>query len=317
MKDNYNKQLYKETFDEISASDALKGKVIYMNKQNNKSNKVQHRRIKRSVLILVAAICVLVIGTVAVAAANNFWIKSYEGKLKEQIELHDMECWTVEGELYKGYMLKISDPSRVFLGTIDEFGESDGKSVAEMISAYDAVAGVNGGASYWNDTAKYTGLPVGAVISEGEIAFSDQVDSYVYDIVGFTKDNKLIIGPYTLEEALNAGIRDAVSYGGTFCEELVIDGSKAIKKNGGINPRTAIGQCEDGTVILLVIDGRQEGSLGANTSELAEIMLEAGAVNAVSMAGGSYTSMYVESDSVNNSFRVEGALECPDAWLVR
>ena len=118
-------------------------------------------------------------------------------------------------------------------------------------------------------------------------------------------------------EAIEEGIRDAVSYDGTISSELVIDGKKAVRSGDGINPQTAIGQCEDGTVLLLVIDGRQENSLGATKSDVADIMLECGAVNAVSMVGGSYTAMNVADENVNNSFRVDGTAVCPDAWLVK
>jgi exopolysaccharide biosynthesis protein len=61
--------------------------------------------------------------------------------------------------------------------------------------------------------------------------------------------------------------------------------------NSGYNPRTAIGQRADGTVIFLCVDGRQAGSLGATYADLINIMVEYGAVNACNLDGGASTTM--------------------------
>jgi hypothetical protein len=57
------------------------------------------------------------------------------------------------------------------------------------------------------------------------------------------------------------------------------------------NPRTAIGYRADGTTILLVVDGRQEASMGADVNELAEMMLGLGCVGAINLDGGGSTTM--------------------------
>ena len=54
-------------------------------------------------------------------------------------------------------------------------------------------------------------------------------------------------------------------------------------QGSGANPRTAIGQREDGSILLVVIDGRQVNSLGASYSDVIELMLEYGAVNAANL----------------------------------
>ena len=60
------------------------------------------------------------------------------------------------------------------------------------------------------------------------------------------------------------------------------------------HPRTAAGVSRDGrTLLLLVVDGRQAGwSIGATLPELAQMMLEAGAWNAVNLDGGGSTAMW-------------------------
>ncbi len=58
------------------------------------------------------------------------------------------------------------------------------------------------------------------------------------------------------------------------------------------NPRTAIGSSRDGKqVIMVTVDGRQQGSIGMTQAELAQLMLELGAYNALNLDGGGSTTM--------------------------
>lgn len=61
----------------------------------------------------------------------------------------------------------------------------------------------------------------------------------------------------------------------------------------GRNPRTAIGSSIDGkTIFLVVVDGRQPGvSVGMSQDELARLMLDAGAYDALNLDGGGSTTM--------------------------
>jgi hypothetical protein len=62
------------------------------------------------------------------------------------------------------------------------------------------------------------------------------------------------------------------------------------------HPRTAAGVTADGrTLILLAIDGRQPGfSVGATLPEMADLMLELGARDAVALDGGGSTSFFLK-----------------------
>jgi len=56
------------------------------------------------------------------------------------------------------------------------------------------------------------------------------------------------------------------------------------------NPRTAVGQLENGRVILVAVDGRVSWSAGVTNSQLARLMVKLGAVTAMALdAGGSTT----------------------------
>lgn len=63
----------------------------------------------------------------------------------------------------------------------------------------------------------------------------------------------------------------------------------------GSNPRTAIGFNKDNTeMIMVTIDGRNKNYVGVKQTELAEILLDLGAYNAVNMDGGGSTTMGID-----------------------
>lgn len=68
---------------------------------------------------------------------------------------------------------------------------------------------------------------------------------------------------------------------------------------GGRAPRTAIGMTKDGKALLLVVDGRRRTSVGFSLLELAQFMLELGAVDAMNLDGGGSSQMIVGSHTVN------------------
>jgi hypothetical protein len=66
------------------------------------------------------------------------------------------------------------------------------------------------------------------------------------------------------------------------------------------HPRTAVGVCEDGTLLLVTVDGRQpEESVGMSLPELTDLMLELGAVSAVNLDGGGSTTMVIDGKVAN------------------
>lgn len=64
-------------------------------------------------------------------------------------------------------------------------------------------------------------------------------------------------------------------------------------------PRTAIGYTKSGNLILVTVDGREQSSQGASLPELAMIMKELGAYNAMNLDGGSSTQMVYKGNVVN------------------
>ena len=67
----------------------------------------------------------------------------------------------------------------------------------------------------------------------------------------------------------------------------------------GRAPRTAVGTTKDGHVLLLVVDGRQQSSVGMSLLELALLMQELGADDAMNFDGGGSSEMFVNGKVVN------------------
>lgn len=83
------------------------------------------------------------------------------------------------------------------------------------------------------------------------------------------------------------------------------------------HPRTAIGKTKDGKILLLVVDGRQPNySVGVSLTELANFLLEFGAMEAINLDGGGSSTMVVENKIVNKPSDQTGERPVSDALLV-
>lgn len=225
-----------------------------------------------------------------------------------------IEFVKVSGLTYVGNMMIVKDPSRVYVGLCEHFNDTSqkGDKLGDMIEREEAIAGINGG-GFLDINGNGTGsIPLGFVFSKGKYLCGSQSDKEL--LIGFDANHKLIVGEMTAKEAQNLGIRDALSFG----PALVINGVAAdvSGQSSGLNPRTAIGQRADGAVLMLVIDGRQANSLGASYSDLIDIMLEFGAVNAANLDGGNSSLMIYEGEHISSSSRLLGDREMPACFLV-
>lgn len=235
---------------------------------------------------------------------------------EENKEVPDIQVIDVKGATYRGKLMIVKDPSRLFVGTVDGFREGSGSVVSVMAQRYNATAGVNGG-EFVDGEITWTGMPVGLVMVNGEVVNGNE--GTTYHVTGITYDNKLVVGNMNAAQAKEKNIRDCVSISSSIGPFLVINGEAQDVSGigGGINPRTAVGQTADGSILLLAIDGRQANSLGASFSDLQDIMLQYGAVNASTMDGGTSTQMYYEGEVINTPYSPTGPRSCPTAFLIK
>ena len=226
-----------------------------------------------------------------------------------------IDIFDITGGTYRGYMMVVHDPSRVSVGICrDRFSSKSGLQLKEIAARYDAVAAINGGGFEDHSGMGNGGMPIGLVVSGGELKHREEESKY--DVtVGFNRDDIMIIGKMTAEEAATKGIRDAITFG----PALIVNGEPASVTglSSGLNPRSAVGQRADGAVLMLVIDGRQASSLGATYSDLISIMMEYGAVNAINMDGGSSSLLYYRGKYVNQGVVLTGSRDMPTAFIVR
>lgn len=231
---------------------------------------------------------------------------------KEQ-EQPATELIDINRGVFRGKLLRVKDASRVYIGVSGPLGEEHaGKQLGDIVRSYGALAGVNASGFYDPDGMGNGGTPLGLVISQGKMAFG--YDWMNYEVIGFDKKNKLHCGYMTGKQAMDMGIRDAACFGPI----LISEGKRmnTADRWSGHNPRTVIGQTEDGTVLILLIEGRQISSIGATFDDVKDLMEEYGAVNAGNMDGGASSVMYYNGEQITLSSSLNGTRDIPSCWLV-
>ncbi len=213
---------------------------------------------------------------------------------------------SITGKTYVGKILVVKDPKRVEVVGLPKYGEGIvGKTTEQMAIESNALAAVNGGGYAEMSDYKTGGMPEGRnggglVIIDGELRWGNRQSTY--EVIGFDRDGILHVDDMTAQNALDIGIISAVNWGPVLVkngEPCVINSEST---NPGFHPRTAIGQRADGSVILLVIDGRQAHSVGASYEDLVEVMMRYGAVNAANLDGGMSSYMVYKNEIITSPY---------------
>ncbi len=219
----------------------------------------------------------------------------------------------IKGRGWKGKVMLIKDPSRVIVACTGALGAS-GQRVTELVKSSNTVAGINAGGFTDPNGTGNGAFPMGITLSQGKLVHNDGGNK-PQDMIGLDSNGKLIVGSMTLAQLQAKGVRDAVS----FFPALVTNGRGVVKGDGGWGPgpRTGIGQKADGTILLVVIDGRQLQSLGATLRDLQNVFLEYGAVTAANLDGGSSTTMVYNGEVIDKPADIFGERYVPTAFVVK
>ncbi|MDR3288200.1 MAG: phosphodiester glycosidase family protein [Peptococcaceae bacterium] len=229
----------------------------------------------------------------------------------------DVEGITIEevkGSGWAGKVMLIDDPKWIQLAVTSKLGVT-GERVSTLVQANGAIAGINGGGFDDPDGGRGNGkYPQGIAVHKGKIVHNS-MGSEATDMVAFDRDGQMVIGIMTAAEVIKNNIWEGTS----FYPPLIKDGKRTNFVDGewGIAPRTAIGQAVDGTIIFVVVDGRQPlHSLGAQMTDLYNIFLKYGAVNAACLDGGSSVTLVYQGKVINKPCDIMGERYVSDAFVV-
>ena len=152
------------------------------------------------------------------------------------------------------------------------------------IENYNVIASINGDGYNMG-----TGEPGGLLIMDGKEYHGIDAGGFF----GILNDGSAVIGT---QHEYNTIYKDKVKEGiGGFGITLIKDGEIAVNSTSNYfkdrASRTAVGITRTGKVVFMVLDGRQEPiSCGGDAFEIAQIMFEAGCVNAINLDGGGSTT---------------------------
>lgn len=225
-----------------------------------------------------------------------------EAILKRDKGNSDYKYLKVKVGKYNAHMVAIYHPENVKLITIKSFKKGGGQeTVLNMCKRTGGLVCINGG-GFQDPDGWGSDIPLGYVIKDGEIIFAENKEKQ--DIIGITKDHKLLLVHATGEEAIEMGMRDGIQFG----PFLIVNG-ESIKYQSSVGgydraARVAIAQRKDGVILFLATEGTH-GS-GPTMKEVIDTLTLYGAYNAANLDGGTSAQMVINNKLVNNPKNVFG-----------
>ena len=234
--------------------------------------------------------------------------ESYDNEYDEAILTRDAgnedyKYMKIKVSKFDAHLVAIYDPSKVKLIHGKKFNTKDksGKeTVLQMTKRMGAVIGINGGG--FVDYGYGSDIPIGYVIKDGKVIWSPSKKKM--DLIGMTKDNKLLLVNATGEEAVEMGMRDGLQFG----PFLMVNGEKPKFKDsaGGFSraARVAIAQRKDGIILFLVTEGTHTN--GPNMKEVVDTLEKYGAYNAANLDGGTSSQLVIKGKLINHPKNIMG-----------
>lgn len=188
-----------------------------------------------------------------------------------------------------------------------QIGSKGQQTLTDMVSAaqrdgYTVYAAMNADFFYRGDETKPQ--PEGMVIRDGKLL--NPIGSY-NSFFGIMNDGKPFIG-HIFDYTNRLGQFDQ-AVGGDYGALITKGEAITEDKNGGwhavgyADPRAAVGIKDDGTVFMVVVDGRSEKSKGLTLTELANYMKKHGCVSAINLDGGGSAQMGI-CDPKTGEFKI-------------
>lgn len=234
---------------------------------------------------------------------------------KEIFVENGIEFHYIAADTWQGLMAVIPDPSRIFVGMPrSAYNGEPGASATKIAQRYGAQFAVNG--SFFVDT-NYVGnggTPLGFVFSEGKQTYGGA--GTVSMMLGWDAQDNFICETMSGAQAVERGIRDALS-----CNPILVQNGAVAdlssKSMTLMDCRSAVGARADGSVLILMVDGRMSHSIGATTRSMAECFISFGAVSAGNLDGGGSVSIYYNGTPLKGLSSSYGGRAVPNAICVR
>lgn len=288
----------------ISANPSLSGVIIKPSYGNYYLNSVKKVRD-------------LVIRENALAGINASFFKP---DMKVPLGVSIIEGEILTGPIYKRVVFGVTKDDKFLMDKVDITGQIEiGEKIKLKLVNYNQPLISKSGYTVFTDRWGRRTPPTSqeychVVVSNSRVQLIKQSSVYV------PRGGFVFVGPRKLlQDKIN--IDDTVAYSIKMLPEewnsvkYAVGGGPYLVKGGKIfidrqrftngflwkkEPRTALGYTKDGTLILVTVDGRLKGiSEGATMSELAKIMLDLGAYDAMNFDGGSSTQMVYNRKVVN------------------
>jgi len=205
---------------------------------------------------------------------------------------------------YDAHLVAIYNPTKVHLITSKVFNTSNNagsETITKMCKRVGGTVCINGG-GFADPDGWGSDIPMGYLIKDGKIIWSENDNKA--DLIGFTKEGKLLLINATGEEAIKQGMYEALQFG----PFLMVNG-KRLQFNssaGGYSraARVAIAQRKDGVVLFLVTEGVH--SKGPSLTEVIDTLEKYGAYNAANLDGGTSAQLVINNKLINTPLNVYG-----------
>lgn len=221
----------------------------------------------------------------------------------------------VSGEQYQGVLAIANDPGRLRLAPSSQLGIA-GETVGTIAQANNGILAINGSAFLDDDGAGDGGLLAGYAMCDGVGYNEDDHLSDLYRRLEIDDEGRFRLAG--IQESIGSEVVHAVEFG----PALINHGNILVDENCGFmgtHPRAAIGQGENGQILMLVIEGRMPGySDGANVVQCAQILANYGCRTALNLDGGTSAILWYDGACVtkcSNSYLPEGR-PLPTAFVI-
>ena len=219
----------------------------------------------------------------------------------------------VNGSGYEGKMAIVKASEQVIMAKAKGLG-SFGQEIDAFCNDNDAILGINASGFYDPKGESFGSQIKGCLVIDG-VDYSSHHEEPAWKYFGVKeKDERMYISAFT--EGMQSEYRWAME----FYPGLIIDGKSVVDGTYGmgIQPRSTIGQTKDGSMLLLIVDGRQAHSIGCTVEDCANIMLRYHAYQGMNLDGGSSSVMYYKGKFITKSSSVTGrGRYMPNAILVK